>query len=293
MEQRMDAEIRAAAQAAPASITAENWVKLSPEKLRATYATARTPSGPIDPAPVAIQIPGETGARDALLFGNLETQAILYFHGGGWIVGSPQTHAAITAALCTASGMAVLSLDYRLAPEHPAPAPLLDGCAAMDWLLSNGVERLILAGDSAGAAIALAVERGYGARYPIAGCLGFYGAFGLRDSVSLRLFASRENGLDRAGIARMYAIAQGPAATHPYEADDLALGHAPVRLLAADLDPFRDDSLCLAELAARHGRPVMLERISAVPHAFLQYLGRAAVADRAILSAGRWLRSLS
>lgn len=293
MDQRMDPEILAASQESPSAITADDWLTLPPEQLRAAYAAVRTPKNPVEPAPTALEIPGDAGARDALLFGDPGKNAILYFHGGGWIIGSPQTHAAVTAALSRASDRAVLSLDYRLAPEHVAPAPIEDGRAAMDWLLSQGVERLVLAGDSAGAAVALAVERRYGTDYPIAGCVSFYGAFGLQDSVSIRLHGAQEGGLNRQSIAHMYAAACGGSADNPYDADGLARGRAPLWLLAGELDPLRDDSLCLAELAGREGRTVVLQRISGVPHAFLQFAGRAAVADRAIESASNWIKSLN
>src|SRR5215470_19290098 len=64
--------------------------------------------------------------------------AIIYFHGGGWIVGSPLTHADISGPLSNRTGMTVFSVDYRLAPEYPAPAPVVDGCRALSAVLQLG-----------------------------------------------------------------------------------------------------------------------------------------------------------
>jgi len=83
---------------------------------------------------------------------------ILYFHGGGFILGSINDHRLFTVMLGGALKMRVLSVDYRLAPEHPHPAPLEDSTKAYKWLLAEGFEskNIILAGDSAGGNLTLA-----------------------------------------------------------------------------------------------------------------------------------------
>jgi acetyl esterase/lipase len=81
--------------------------------------------------------------------------AILYLHGGGYVLCSPQTHRPITGRLALDTGLPVLVPDYRLAPEHPFPAALDDAVAAYEWLLTRyGPSRLIVAGDSAGGHLA-------------------------------------------------------------------------------------------------------------------------------------------
>lgn len=84
--------------------------------------------------------------------------AILFLHGGGYIAGSPRTHRSFSAWLAHHAGLPLLSLDYRLAPEHPFPAGLDDAVAAVEALLAAGQapEQLLLAGDSAGAGLVLA-----------------------------------------------------------------------------------------------------------------------------------------
>lgn len=85
-------------------------------------------------------------------------RCILYLHGGGYIFGSPRTYRAFTTRLAKLAGSALLSLDYRLAPEHPFPAAVDDALAAYDWLLQSfPASGVVLAGDSAGGGLALAL----------------------------------------------------------------------------------------------------------------------------------------
>jgi epsilon-lactone hydrolase len=83
--------------------------------------------------------------------------AIVYLHGGGFRVGSPASHREITARLAADAGIQVLAVDYRLAPEHLLPSALEDAVAVIDWLEKSGfpADRIAVAGDSAGAALAL------------------------------------------------------------------------------------------------------------------------------------------
>ncbi|MEO1018923.1 MAG: alpha/beta hydrolase, partial [Pseudomonadota bacterium] len=87
---------------------------------------------------------------------------LLYLHGGGWALCSPDTHDALCRRLARAGGFAVASLDYGLAPEHPFPEPVEDCVAAARWLAENGLElgldasRMAIGGDSAGANLSLA-----------------------------------------------------------------------------------------------------------------------------------------
>lgn len=90
--------------------------------------------------------------------GKTEAPLILYFHGGGWVLGWYHTHRMLTARLAQAAGMPILAVDYRLAPEHPFPAALDDCLAAYRWLLAKGwpPSRILFAGDSAGGNLVVA-----------------------------------------------------------------------------------------------------------------------------------------
>jgi len=84
--------------------------------------------------------------------------ALLYLHGGAYVMGGLATHGAFAARLSADTGVAVLALDYRLAPEDPFPAALDDAIAAFDWLIDRGIDagRIVVAGDSAGGGLTIA-----------------------------------------------------------------------------------------------------------------------------------------
>jgi len=102
----------------------------------------------------------ECGGRPAELLtpaGEVE-RALLYLHGGGYVIGSPQSHRHLAAAIANTAGAVALAPDYRLAPEHAFPCALVDAVAAYSWLQENGwrPEQITIAGDSAGGGLALA-----------------------------------------------------------------------------------------------------------------------------------------
>ena len=87
-----------------------------------------------------------------------DSRCVYYLHGGGYVIGSVVTHRVLAYDLSKAPGVRVLSIDYRLAPEHPFPAGLEDSIAGYQWLLQSGVapEHVVIAGDSAGGGLAVA-----------------------------------------------------------------------------------------------------------------------------------------
>ena len=150
---------------------AADWIAGDPVALRAAYAEARKSLLP-DVAPDCDITPFEAGrGAGGLLFRPRDAsasaqsdQAIVHFHGGSWLVGGPDTHEVPCSHLAVESGLPVFSFRYRLAPEHRFPAQREDGVAAATALLEGGVAELpaprqiILAGDSAGAAVAFWVS---------------------------------------------------------------------------------------------------------------------------------------
>jgi epsilon-lactone hydrolase len=90
---------------------------------------------------------------------NPPTRVVLYLHGGGYIAGSPRTHRLLTAEIARRAATRLLVIDYRLAPEHPFPAALVDAQQAYRWLLAQGLpaQRIVVAGDSAGGGLAVAL----------------------------------------------------------------------------------------------------------------------------------------
>lgn len=107
-----------------------------------------------------VTIPTSHGDVHAEWLGDPDaTRTLLYLHGGGYILGSIDTHRAMVNRLCKLAGVRGLIIDYRLAPENPYPAAIEDAEAAYDFLVENGVtaDNMLLAGDSAGAGLSLAL----------------------------------------------------------------------------------------------------------------------------------------
>jgi acetyl esterase len=153
--QMMQAQARAAGQ--------RPLHELSPQEARQQAELAFAAFNQPLPTSVSVSdltLPGPAGLLRAKLFrpqGEGTLPLLVYFHGGGWVIGSPETHAKLCAELAEGAGCLVLSVDYRLAPEHPAPAPLDDCTAAVRWAFANAAalgadaSRIAVGGDSAGA----------------------------------------------------------------------------------------------------------------------------------------------
>jgi acetyl esterase len=205
----------------------------------------RTIDAGTGPVPVRIYIPNEKPAG-----------AIVYFHGGGWVIGSVADYDAFTATLAERTACAVISVDYRLAPEHPYPAPLHDAMAALDWAAAHaenvlGVEpgRLIVAGDSAGANLATVAARRHNAgpttrRYDFQ-VLAYPVTDADFDTASYHEFAEGRL-LTRADMMWFWdqyapdTAQRSDPNLSPLRADTLA-DSPPALILVAALDPLRDE----------------------------------------------------
>jgi monoterpene epsilon-lactone hydrolase len=135
--------------------TRSTWLPLAWQRKALGWAP-RPPAGPLTYERVnAGGVPAEwfrTAASDP-------SRVLLYLHGGGYSIGSIDSHREFIGRLCDASGLTALAIDYRLAPEHPFPAQLDDARAAYHWLLDGRVApaQLIVAGESAGAGLTLSL----------------------------------------------------------------------------------------------------------------------------------------
>ncbi|MEW6774825.1 MAG: alpha/beta hydrolase [Bdellovibrionota bacterium] len=195
-------------------------------------------------------------------------RVILYFHGGGYALGSLKTHRSLVAALSRQARSRVLSLGYRLAPEHPFPAAVEDACAAYGWLLEQGVgsRRVFLAGDSAGGGLtisALLAIRDAGTPLPAAGlCLCPWVDL-LGTGRSLLRNASKDPMIEPEGLkllGRLY-LGEGKA-VHPW-ADPLGTdlsGLPPLLIQAGTNEALLDDATRLADRARDFGVRVSLRR---------------------------------
>jgi acetyl esterase/lipase len=221
---------------------------------------------------------------------------ILYFHGGDFIVGSPVTHADITGALCVSTGCPVYSIDYRLAPEHLAPAAIEDGMAVLAELAENDDRsRFVIAGDCAGGAIALAVEAATSdaLKKRVAGVCSFYGLFGHFDPESHHRRGRRDDGTDLACRKRFWTLAHGDPKNSPFTVKALdRASPVPVYLMSGDGDPLCDDKLILAQTLEKRGRAVTVDLAAGERHGFLHNGPTDTAAARAIDWAVGWISDL-
>jgi len=229
--------------------------------------------------------------------------AIVYLHGGGWVKGDPGTHDRAGRLLARENGAVVFSVDYALAPEHPFPEPL-DECTTVIETLANtavrwkiDAKRLALAGDSAGANLALASALDLRRCRPdlVKALVLFYGVYGANlDTGSYHAFGDGRFGLSRDDMAAYWAAYAPTAANRadpravPLLADLTDL--PPIHLVAAGLDVLLDDTLLLARRLRVAGVPFELRQIDGVGHGFIG-LGRMVdAANGAIADAAAFAR---
>ena len=240
---------------------------------------------------------GGIDAIDITVDGGDRPGVILYLHGGGYVVGSANTGSILATALARRVGTPAVSVDYRLAPEHPFPAAVDDAYAAYRALLDGGTPAsdIVLAGDSAGGGLVLAVllsARRDGLPLP-AGAALFSPWTDL--SLSGTSIADREHLdpiFDRAQMqwyADQYLAGQSPLdeLVSPAFAD--LTGLPPLLIQVGSYEVLLDDSLRLAARAAESELDVRLEVVAGVPHVFQLLAGELEEADEALDRAGRFL----
>ncbi len=254
-----------------------------------------------DVAVERVTIAGDISAEWQGAPGASPRRVILYFHGGGYVTGSSRSHRHITSALSAASGGRSLSVDYRMAPEHPFPAAPDDGIAAYRWLLEEGyaANQVAIGGDSAGGGLALATllqARDKGLPMPAAALLISPWADLTCSSETYRTRADIDPMITQAGIAdtaRTYlgeADARDPRAS-PVFAD--LRGLPPMLIQVGEAEVLLDDARDLASNARRAGVSASLEvwdHMVHVWHAFHPILdeGERAITRLGDFAAARW-----
>lgn len=229
---------------------------------------------------------------------------LVWFHGGGWVIGELDTYESVCRVLAEKAGVRVLSVDYRLAPEHTFPAANDDCLAAYRWVVEHAAElgadpsRLAVGGDSAGGNLAADVALQAAAEgLPLAFQLLVYPATdGTGSSRSRTLF---REGFFLTGVLLDRAVASYTPTPeqqlHPrfnLLAAEVPAGVAPAYICTAGFDPLRDEGEAYADKLADAGVEVELERFSGQIHGFVNWTGAgrsgpAAVARLAeVLKAG-------
>jgi len=207
---------------------------------------------------------------------------LIYLHGGGWSIGSPATHGKLARQFCVGSGVVVVNVDYRLAPEHPFPTPLDDCVAAARWTHANVARwggdprRIAIGGDSAGGNLSAAVINDLRGVLQFRGALLIYGAFDVlgcwRD---YDRYAPEEDPILPKKMMKLMldAYFSGGASNDdprmsPLKAD--LSQFPPACLICGTWDPLFGDSLAFNEKLRAAGRQATLHRYDGLPHGFVQ-----------------------
>ena len=253
--------------------------------------------GPDGPIPVRVY--RDSDAADG------RCPVLAWFHGGGHVIGSLDTHDAMARSLCRKSGCMVVSVDYRMGPEHPFPAAVDDCAAAVQWLAENGgeigadPERIAVGGDSAGgnlaAVVALLARDGGGPAlrhqllvYPVTDyrCRGpsyerYARGYGTLEAESMHWFKRHYlGGPELAGDWRASPLL---AANHG--------GLPPALVITAECDVLRDEGIAYAERLAEFGTPCEHVSFAGMIHGFFGLLGIAGAAEEAHGRSARALRA--
>lgn len=230
-----------------------------------------------------LSIPGPAGAIPARLFDAAERRvpgpALVFFHGGGFVIGDLDTHAGFCGELTRTLGLPVIAVDYRLAPEHPWPAAPDDAEAAARWVadgpaeLDFGVTGLVLCGDSAGGNLAIVTAmdlRDRPAAVPVIAHAPIYPAADMGgDYPSFTRFAegfllSRDTML---WFGDAYAADLRHQRASPVHAD--LVGMPPAVIVTAGLDPIRDQGRAYAAKLIEAGVPVVFREAVGNVHGFV------------------------
>jgi len=296
------------------SVGTTELVSLPIESARVA-AEAMFASAAATPPPVADVIdgslPGEGGERAYRLYRSSTTErsraALLFVHGGGWWLCSTATHDSVARWLCHYSALDVLSLEYRLAPEHRFPAALNDVRSAAEWLFENaaglGIDpgRIAIGGDSAGGALCAAAaslsRRNLGKDF--AAMMLLYPTLTLGDSADLPSRSAFGGGayfLTEAAIevAASHYLQDASLRTDPRVSPllerDLS-GMPPTLIVTAGFDPLRDEGEKYATRLRQCGVDIDYRCFESTIHGFMSFTRALSVGREGLEFAGRWLRA--
>jgi acetyl esterase len=217
---------------------------------------------------------------------------IAYFHGGGWVMGSIDSFDCVCRALANAAEAIVVSVGYRLAPEHPYPAAAEDASAALAWLGGHADElggdpgRLAVVGDSAGANLATVAARRAGEG----------GGPAVRFQALVYPVTDCHRTDEDEGMRWMWERYLGEDGEHDADPDAVPLrahlaGMPPTLLLCADQDPLRPDGEAYAEALRDAGVEVEHRVVPGTAHGFWRWLALCAVARRTVDDVGAAVRA--
>ena len=240
-------------------------------------------------------VPGGAGDRPARLYrpeGEGPWPTTLFLHGGGFVIGDLDTHDQVCRRLCRDAETVVLSVDYRLAPEHPFPAGVEDALAAARWAADHldelgGDDRLAVAGDSAGGNLAAVVAQAMPDR--VAAQLLIYPATDIAGDYPSRVENAEGYFLELAMMEWFFlhyvtgvdGLDPHDPRLSPLRAASLA-GQPPAVLVTAELDPLRDEGEAYADRLEADGVRVDRKQYDGMIHGFLDMAAASPAAERAV-----------
>jgi acetyl esterase len=240
--------------------------------------------------------------------GSAVSPAVIYGHGGGWVLGGPATHDDMCAELCAETGAAVLLMDYRLAPEHPFPAQLEDSLKVWRWVREQGrhhgldAENIIAAGDSAGGqmSVALAMALQELGLPQMQGLMLIYPVLGANMNTPSYLCNANAPCLTRDEMRFYLESFLGPegspawrdAKAAPNLAGDVSY-LPPSYITVAAHDPLRDDGVIFADKLRQAGVPVALREEAVLAHSYMRARHHSAPAMEGFKAIARAVKALA
>jgi acetyl esterase len=269
--------------------------------------TAALPGPQIHVEVDELTLPGPAGEIRARHYRPADRAAaplLVFYHGGGWVIGDLDTYDALCRLTCRDAGIHVLSIDYRLAPEHPAPAAVEDAYAAFEWAHEHAAElgaapgRVAVGGDSAGgnlAAVVAQLARNEGGPAPALQWLIYPRTDFTAQTRSMSLFARgflltrRDIDWFQAQYLRGSGVDPADPRLSPLLAESLS-GLAPALISVGGFDPLRDEGEAYAAALRAAGTAVDLRYMGSMTHGFVnlfQLGGESAVGTSELISALR------
>lgn len=250
----------------------------TPEEFRAFYESRRAPSTE-DVHEIRDLSAGGVPSRLYRPSARTDIGLLVYYHGGGWVIGSLDSHDAVCRSLANRTGHAVLSVDYRLAPEHPWPAAPEDALCALRWAYENAgdlgvdAERIAVGGDSAGGNLAAIVSQQR--PVPIRFQLLIYPATDMTMSMPSHTENAAAPVLPREAMDWFighYLPADSdrkdPLASPLFAPDNLVKGAPPALIITAQYDPLRDEGEAYGRRLIEMGTNASIVRYHGMYHGF-------------------------
>lgn len=292
--------------------TVPAWYELPVEDVRKQRVLmAPTMNGPAEPVKQVenCRIPGPAGEIPIRIYtpqGETPLPVFIYFHGGGWVLSDVDTHDTLCRKLANRSSCIVVSVDYRLAPEHKFPAAVEDSYAATCWVAENACSfdgnptQIVVGGDSAGGNLSAVVtqiareQKGPALTYQV---LIYPATDYFGDAVNNRSYQQNGEGyfLTTEGVSQFLhrylnneEEGKDPRFA-PLRAESLA-DLPPALIITAEFDPLLDEGELYAKRLQEAGVPVILRRYPGMIHGFFNMAAVISKANQAIDETGETLR---